>query len=529
MTVDKLIYVPLDTRRTNVALVSIFIIYVACVTMLALKHVMWRDEVRALSLALSGGDLIAMLKSIRNEGHPFLWYVLLRVFYEIFHSVYVLPALAWVIGIASAYLLAFHSRFNLAFVSFCLFGDACLYEYSVVARNYGISMLLMFIWAVCYRRCREKGITLGVLLLLLENSNFYAVIVSGALMLYWFLDLLQTRNLPRSVWVNFFVNAALACGGLILFALVVHPDKSVIFVGIPRDAASEWWNTFLRPERGFGTVSGYAAVWGLAESLALGRAWTSIAGAALGCIMLGSAAGLARQWHAVLAAVVAFFGMSYAFNFLYPGAYRHQALWLILLIVLYWVAAPSSESDAGEPVWRTRVATAGALMFFVLLGWQVAISILVFFMRVHGYPESCIQALAVTIKANSALANAIIVSEPDFFIDAFPYYMNNDIYLIREHRYGKWIDYKRSSVGPISLGEIYDSAVNLKKETGRPVVIVLGYELDGSKPVDIHHSGQWLFFAMASEVRQFTQASSKINDFPSKRCVEESYDVYVMR
>lgn len=116
MTVDKLIYVPLDTRRTNVALVSIFIIYVACVTMLALKHVMWRDEVRALSLALSGGDLIAMLKSIRNEGHPFLWYVLLRVFYEIFHSVYVLPALAWVIGIASAYLLAFHSRFNLAFV-----------------------------------------------------------------------------------------------------------------------------------------------------------------------------------------------------------------------------------------------------------------------------------------------------------------------------------------------------------------------------------------------------------------------------
>src|SRR5215475_6529178 len=41
-------------------------------------HVFWRDEVRALSIALQGDNLIEMFRAGQGEGHPFIWYIILR-------------------------------------------------------------------------------------------------------------------------------------------------------------------------------------------------------------------------------------------------------------------------------------------------------------------------------------------------------------------------------------------------------------------------------------------------------------------
>src|ERR1700739_2024372 len=51
------------------------------------RHVMWRDEVRALTIALNGDDLIAMLRGLHGEGHPALWYLLLRGAHAVFGRV----------------------------------------------------------------------------------------------------------------------------------------------------------------------------------------------------------------------------------------------------------------------------------------------------------------------------------------------------------------------------------------------------------------------------------------------------------
>jgi hypothetical protein len=63
-------------------------------------HALRREEVRALSLALQGDNFVPMLKGLHREGHPAIWYLLLRIGYAIAGSPVVLPAGS--IGVASA-------------------------------------------------------------------------------------------------------------------------------------------------------------------------------------------------------------------------------------------------------------------------------------------------------------------------------------------------------------------------------------------------------------------------------------------
>ncbi|WP_426266984.1 hypothetical protein [Sphingomonas sp. LHG3443-2] len=45
---------------------------------LASLHVVWRDEARAYAFATGGADVAEMWRALRGEGHPPLWYLILR-------------------------------------------------------------------------------------------------------------------------------------------------------------------------------------------------------------------------------------------------------------------------------------------------------------------------------------------------------------------------------------------------------------------------------------------------------------------
>ena len=57
-------------------------------------HEYWRDEVRAFSLATETPSLSALFRELRYEGHPALWFLLLRGAHAVVPSPLVLPAVA---------------------------------------------------------------------------------------------------------------------------------------------------------------------------------------------------------------------------------------------------------------------------------------------------------------------------------------------------------------------------------------------------------------------------------------------------
>src|SRR5215831_8770258 len=58
-------------------------------------HEFQRDEVRALSIATSSPSLWQMPVFLKNEGHPVVWYVLLRIGYQALGSTAALPAVSF--------------------------------------------------------------------------------------------------------------------------------------------------------------------------------------------------------------------------------------------------------------------------------------------------------------------------------------------------------------------------------------------------------------------------------------------------
>src|SRR5512138_599782 len=88
----------MNSRRLWIALAG----YIALLVVLSLHHEMWRDEVRALSVATSGswGEMFAAL---HHEGHPSLWYMILRIINSIVGASVVLPVVAMVIATVTAW------------------------------------------------------------------------------------------------------------------------------------------------------------------------------------------------------------------------------------------------------------------------------------------------------------------------------------------------------------------------------------------------------------------------------------------
>ncbi|XKM38641.1 hypothetical protein A4U53_006805 (plasmid) [Rhizobium ruizarguesonis] len=65
-----------------------------------------------------------------------------------------------------------------------------------MARNYGISALLLFVITANYQAWRTRGYLISGLFFLLANTNVIAAIMTGAFILIWFLDLLEERARP---------------------------------------------------------------------------------------------------------------------------------------------------------------------------------------------------------------------------------------------------------------------------------------------------------------------------------------------
>src|SRR5262245_6523773 len=91
----------------------IFAAWAAMVVVAELHHEFWRDEVRALSLALDADGLLSIPATIHGEGHPALWYLLLRASYDIFGTKVVLPLLNLFIAAAAVVIFLWRAPFSL--------------------------------------------------------------------------------------------------------------------------------------------------------------------------------------------------------------------------------------------------------------------------------------------------------------------------------------------------------------------------------------------------------------------------------
>ncbi|EJC80280.1 hypothetical protein Rleg4DRAFT_1901 [Rhizobium leguminosarum bv. trifolii WSM2297] len=199
--------------------------------------------------------------------------------------------------------------------------------------------------------------------------------------------------------------------------------------------------------------------------------------ALISVLIFGSLLALANRRPAMIAAAMVLFGLSLLFTLVYPGGYRHQVLWLVFLIAITALTrrgagVPGIEA-VGGPV------KFGRFCFLILLALQVVSGIeRVNLAFVAEIPLSRSKDLGAFIQSRPDLKDAIIMADPDYLVEALPYYVSNRTYLLREERFGAIVRYTRNARLSLSLADILQTAHRLQQSEHVPVVILLSQRLD---------------------------------------------------
>jgi hypothetical protein len=247
--------------------------------------------------------------------------------------------------------------------------------------------------------------------------------------------------------------------------------------------------------------------------------------------MFGSTLGLIRRPAAMLAAWASLIGFSLLFNIIYGGQFRHQALWLVFLISLYWIAFQEEKINESFDSTKTRpminvISKSGYLLLMALLAWQV-ISFVRLISIKQLQPESRSKDLGLLISKNPDLQDAIIIADPDVLLEPLSFYVKNRTYLMRERRFGNVAIFTKNADLQLSLNDILSYARKLRTEFGKPVVILLHHRLEVSKPEQIIKEGyNWELSITPEQVKTF-QASTRFIKRLDPTSSDESYDVYI--
>jgi hypothetical protein len=485
---------------------GLFVIWAVLVLFTIAHHEFWRDEVGALSLAIESPSLWSVPLTIHGESHPAIWYLLLRAAFNLVHATWVLPLVSFLVAALAIWLFLVRAPFAVWWKALFVLSVLPVYEYSVMARNYGISMLLMFAFAAEYAGERYRPLLLGTLLFLLANTNVHSAMLAGVFLTIWFLHRVFTRTPPAQGDTGRFGFTTIAAFALALLGIAacvatIYPTYNDLAYSF-----SPHWLT--RAERAIRVPGLYI------DDLLFPMTWPPpiFADTALLFVL---ALGLLIEPILCAGALAGIWLFALIFAEVYEGELRHQGLLVIFFVSLYWIASVRRRSGAAPEVrWRRAPSYLYAFVLSVVLPLFFALGVVRGagkIIRDVDHPVSESQAAARLISKDPRLKDAIVIAEPDYVGMSLHYYINNQQYLVRERRFGDSVRFARSSILDLSITDILSRAQRLHQETGKPVLILLSPVLvESAEEQVVAVSYAWHFRYSPRELVQFRAATEHI-------------------
>ena len=183
------------------------------------NHEMWRDEIQAWLLARDSSNFLNLLNNLRYEGHTPLWHFLLFPLTKLQLSISSMQFLSLIIGILTASVILFISPFDRLEKLLFIFGYYFFYEYVILSRNYGISLLLLFLSLHFFSN--KKIFLSSIFLSLAALSNVFSLILSSVLGIYY---LYKTKFLKKFDGPFFMGTLLYSCTLIFCFLLLYPPE-----------------------------------------------------------------------------------------------------------------------------------------------------------------------------------------------------------------------------------------------------------------------------------------------------------------
>ncbi len=414
-----------------------------------------------------------MFRSLAEEGHPVVWYALLRAGYSVTASPLVLPVLAGLIGLAAGWVILRWSPFPPVIRLLALFGVFLGYELSIVARNYGIGVLLVVAAAALWDRRADRPWRLAIVLTLLANTSVHAAVAAALLSALWLGDMARRDASPRIPVL--FGAIALVVAGIVLAVYTASspPQMAYAFSWSSLTPASVARVLIMDPGLGLkGTDGASLVASGELPWARIGVDAGIVSRLLVNVALVAVAWGLRRNRLHLLALIVAVLLFELVFTLVYPGALRHHGFLAFIILSICWIAIVATGPDDRSAA--TRRITLGLIPLFAIQA--AALPFTMFRHIVH--PESMGVSLAREIRSNPAYAGAVLMSDPDPLMETLRYYVSNPVYFPRqrEYDYRAYFDNGTRRQRDLDLGQLMATADSIACETGQPVLLSIGHK-----------------------------------------------------
>jgi len=321
-------------------------------------HEPWRNEAQAWLIARDM-DLPSMIfTQMGYEGTPALWHVLLVPFAKTGFPYITASIIHLIIATAAVYVFLLRAPFSRAMKLLFVFSYYMGYQYSVVVRNYNISILLLFLIAAFYGSRFRRPFVYALLVFLLFNTNVFVLSAAGGLVCLFVWELRSEREIGRAGYAA----TGVMCLGALLALVQLWPPADGVAGG-----------AILSPP-GPGKV--FRAV-EMAFFVAPGEFYTYTAAALV--IFTLALLSIGRKPAVLFVALASYLGLFGIFMLRHGGFGRHYGFVLVILIFLLWLS--SYYKNPGRP--QLSVAA------FTLINFCLLISV-VFCLKRHYIEYHCL-------------------------------------------------------------------------------------------------------------------------------------------
>ena len=492
-------------------------VYAAIVIYVSVHHEPWRDEVVPMTLVRQAGSLRELWQTLRYEGHPILWYLCLRYVYLALGSTVALKVTSVLVAIAAVGIFLVYAPLPLSLKTLFTFSWLPLYEYSVLARDYGLGMLMLFAFCALYPRRRDHPVATALALAGLANSNSLGFILAVAAGTMLVIDAVIDRpvlDAGRRGWQ--LAAIAVYVAGLAFSAWTDVPEKETLILPVY--------------DHTFGTVVGafVAAV---------------VAPARQSWFLLGLVPWLwfwmyfltLARWPGLLCfAALSVIGFSLVSDLVIPPSPSRLGYNLLVVMATMWLEASRSERapppragrlGSGLPRVRRflRFPLAVTLAGHVLAAVHLGISDVQ-----HEYSSS--RRLGALIASDPRLHDAIVIGEPETAATSLSYYQDNPIFLIREGTFARSSRFFRGHRQNLSLSELIGTAHDLRTRYGHPVLIVFGWNPNGPEEQRVFAGTvfELRFTSTPADRDDFRRQTERLASLRDASRPDESYDVFVL-
>ena len=489
----------------------ILALWVVAVIISTLNHEMWRDEVRSLNLVMSINSFSEFIEMAKYDGHPILWRSILTVFYTLVPNPVILQVASLVIGFLSVWLLIKYSPLPLWIKTLFIFGVVPFGTNTVMARDYGITMLLFFLFAILVTREKQRPLLVGLVLCLAANTNSYGMYMSGLFLGYWIL----VSGLQALKNYRYILAIGMVVAGVLFSHWSTRVDIDTVFMTPEFLAQIDFQKSILRAILHPGEHIQYM--------LNLDLVYRDIFMVVLivGLLAVNPWLGLT-----VLAGVVMF---NFVGGAVIHPKLRHQGVLLGFIITAYWIAKAILESSDEFRYRRLRkliyhIALIGFFVPFLVINITYTINGTIEEYRVD---KSSALALGRYIESNVQLQKCIIIGEPDYSLQTISYYSNNPIYLVREKRFAPYVKYSKEFQKPMRLSQLLETAKDLYDQHKVPILIVLGFfDISEKEPRTENVFYRGTFEMSAEDIREFKDQTLKLAEF-NNSLGDEDYQLFL--